>query len=49
MTDLRKQRAERFRNTDLYLVIGHEFTNGRSVLDVLAAAADGGVRTVQLR
>ena len=39
MTDLRKQRAERFRNTDLYLVIGHEFTNGRSVLDVLAAAA----------
>ena len=30
-------------------MIGHEFTNGRSVLDVLAAAADGGVRTVQLR
>lgn len=49
MNELRKQRAERFRNTGLYLVIGHEFTNGRSVLDVLAAAADGGVRTVQLR
>jgi len=49
MNELRKQRAERFRNTGLYLVIGHEFTNGRSILDVLAAAADGGVRTVQLR
>ena len=49
MNELRKQRAERFRNTGLDLVIGHEFTNGRSVLDVLAAAADGGVRTVQLR
>lgn len=49
MNELRKQRAERFRNTGLYLVIGHEFTNGRSVLDVLAAAVDGGVRTVQLR
>lgn len=49
MNELRKQRAERFRNTGLYLVIGHEFTNGRSVFDVLAAAADGGVRTVQLR
>ena len=49
MNELRKQRAERFRNTGLYLVIGHEFTNGRSVLDVLAAAAEGGVRTVQLR
>ncbi len=49
MSDLRMQRAERFRKTDLYLVIGHEFTRGRSVLDVLSAAADGGVRTVQLR
>ncbi len=49
MNELRKQRAERFRQTDLYLVIGHEFTNGRPVLDILAAAADGGVRTVQLR
>lgn len=49
MNELRKQRAERFRKTGLYLVIGHEFTGGRSIFDVLAAAADGGVRTVQLR
>ncbi len=49
MNELRKMRAERFRRTDLYLVIGHEFTNGRSVLDVLSAAAEGGVKTVQLR
>ena len=49
MSELRKRRADRFRKTDLYLVIGHEFTRGRSVLDVLSAAAEGGVRTVQLR
>ena len=48
-SELRRQRAERFAATDLYLVIGHEFTRGRSVLDVLSAAAEGGVRTVQLR
>ena len=49
ISELRKKRIERFRLTDLYLVIGHEFTNGRSIFDVLQAAAEGGVRTVQLR
>ncbi len=48
-SELRRQRAERFAATDLYLVIGHEFTNGRSIFDVLEAAAEGGVKTVQLR
>lgn len=49
ISELRRKRAEQFRLTDLYLVIGHEFTNGRSIFDVLQAAAEGGVRTVQLR
>ncbi len=49
ISELRKKRAERFAATDLYLVIGHEFTNGRSIFDVLEAAAAGGVKTVQLR
>lgn len=49
ISELRRKRAERFRLTDLYLVIGHEFTNHRSIFDVLEAAAEGGVRTVQLR
>ena len=49
ISELRRKRAEQFRLTDLYLVIGHEFTSGRSVFDVLQAAAEGGVRTVQLR
>ena len=49
ISELRKRRTERFRQTDLYLVIGHEFTGGRSIFDVLQAAAEGGVKTVQLR
>ena len=48
-SELRKKRAERFAATDLNLVIGHEFTNGRSIFEVLEEAAAGGVKTVQLR
>lgn len=49
ISELRKERAKRFARTDIYLVIGHEFTNGRNIFDILEAAAEGGVRTVQLR
>lgn len=49
MSELLKQRQDRMRGIDLYPVISSEFTNGRPVLDVLKAIADGGAKIVQLR
>ena len=43
------ERIEAFRNIDIYPVISSEFTNGRPVLDVLIAVAQGGAKVVQLR
>ncbi len=49
MSKLRQERIRRFMETDVYLVIGHEFTAGRDIFSVVEEAAKGGVRTVQLR
>ncbi len=49
ISELRKQRVERFRQTGLYLVVGADFCCGRSVLEVLEQAAKAGVKTAQLR
>jgi len=49
MSTLLRQRQDRMRQIDLYPVISSEFTNGRPVLDVLQAIADGGAKIVQLR
>ena len=49
MSQLREERIRRFRQAGLYLVITREFCAGRSSLDVLRAACDGGIRLVQLR
>lgn len=46
---VKSERMLKFRAADLYLVITREFCAGRPVLDVLKAAADGGIRLVQLR
>ncbi|MBN2310492.1 MAG: thiamine phosphate synthase, partial [Candidatus Hydrogenedentes bacterium] len=43
------ERIERFRDTDLYVVITESFCAGRSGLDVLDAVLDAGVRLVQFR
>ena len=43
------ERIAAFRNIDIYPVISSEFTNERSVLDVLTAIAQGGAKVVQLR
>ncbi len=45
----RQERLAAFRAIDLYPVISSEFTNGRPVLDILQAIADGGAKIVQLR
>jgi thiamine-phosphate pyrophosphorylase len=47
-----KNKAERlaaFEKADLYPVISSEFTLGRPVVEIFAAAARGGVRLIQLR
>lgn len=46
---LKEKRIRKFREADLYLVLTSEFTAGRNILDVLVAAAKGGVKLVQLR
>jgi thiamine-phosphate pyrophosphorylase len=46
---LREDRLERLRGIDLYPVITGEFCAGRDVLEVLRAAAAGGVKIAQLR
>ncbi len=48
MMDL-KARMERFRETDLYVVITEAFCGGRPALVVLDAVLDAGVRLVQFR
>ncbi len=48
MTTL-QSRIDKFKNIDIYPVISSEFTNGRPVLDILKAIADGGAKIVQLR
>lgn len=48
-TNSKSDKIQRFRNAGLYLVITNAFTSGRPVLDVLKAAADGGIKLVQLR
>lgn len=49
MSELKQDRIRRFREAGLYLVITREFCGGRSTLDVLKAACDGGIRLIQLR
>ncbi len=48
MTTL-QTRIDKFKAIDIYPVISSEFTNGRPVLDILKAIADGGAKIVQLR
>ena len=39
----------RFKDNSLYLVTGEEYSNGRSTLEVVKAAIEGGVDVVQMR
>jgi thiamine-phosphate pyrophosphorylase len=47
--DRHARRMERFQAAGLYLVTGEALSNGRSTLEIVNRALDGGVRLVQLR
>jgi thiamine-phosphate pyrophosphorylase len=49
MMTSKQERAEAFKQIDLYPVISSEFCNGRNPVDVLKAVADGGAGVVQMR
>ena len=45
----RSEKLAIFRNADIYSVISSEFCLGRSPVEIFAAAAEGGVKIIQLR
>lgn len=47
--DRHARRMERFKAAGLYFVTGETLSNGRSTLEIVRRALDGGVRLVQLR
>jgi len=49
MSHIHDERMQRFRKAGVYLVTSGNMSSGRSTLEILRSAIDGGIRLVQLR